>query len=99
QAPQVGTEATRILRGFDFDREPTEIVLPSGRTISFNYAQNGELSSVQDPSDTTTYAYDATTRQLASITSANGVVIEYLRDGPLVTRVKYSGLIEGRVDL
>ncbi len=83
----------------DADRDLTKVTRPDGKTIAFGYDTAGRLSSLTTPTQTINYAYDAKTGNIDSETSTSGEDIAYSYNGPLPIASKWSGRVNGSVDV
>ena len=85
---------------YDSADQLTKITYPSGKMVSYTYDSAGRISTVQDSAGTTSYAYDATTGLISSVTRPNGTRTLYTFDSNfLLTQIRHektdtSALIE-----
>ncbi len=69
---------------YNLDKQLTQIVLPDGQTVVFNYqATAGRLESVVLPNGQLSYRYDVTTGNLSTITAPDNSTLSYSYDGSL----------------
>lgn len=88
-APVLGGIGSSTIYHYDSDRRVTEKVLPSGRTVEFNY-QSGKnrLSSIETSRGVYEYGYSTDdAHEPASVRSPDGIKIQTAKDGYLVTRL------------
>ena len=90
-----GTNATVFT--YNFDKQLTQIARPDGQTVALNYDTGGRLDNVVIPRGTTTYAYDPTTGNLASITAPDTGTLTFAYDGSLLTGSTWAGAVAGSV--
>ncbi len=96
-----GTGATTF--AYDDDGVLTTVTRPD-ETVTFAYAASGRPSSValsvqSGPSATYTFAYDAATGLVTSVTGPGGAVNTYAYDGPLLTDVTWAGPVTGTLSV
>lgn len=82
---------------YNLDRQVTSIERPGGAVIDFAYDGGGRLASRTIPTGVDTYAYEATTGQLAAIDTSDGIGLAFTWDGLLPKSTTWSGPVRGRV--
>lgn len=70
---------------------------PDGQTIDPAYDSAGRLASITTATGATTFAYDPTTGDLASVTAPGGEILSYGYDGSLPTTTTWTGTVAGSV--
>jgi RHS repeat-associated protein len=90
-----GTGATSY--AYNADRDLTTVTRPDGQIINFAYDNAGRLSSTTTPTETISYAYDASTGNLSSASVAGGEALAYGYDGPLPTSSAWTGTVAGSI--
>jgi RHS repeat-associated protein len=90
-----GTNSTQYT--YNFDRQPTQIDLPDGTSITFGYDSAGRMGSVTIPRGTFQFGYDAATGNLSGVTAPGGIGLAYSYDGSLPTDATWSGSVAGSV--
>ncbi len=93
--PPVATASGATIYSYDADQEITTVTRPDGGIITFIYDSAGRPSSVVTPTSTITYAYSATTGNLASATSTAGESVSYTYNGSLPTESTWTGTVSG----
>ncbi len=84
--------------GYNLDREWVRTTLPSGKTIDGGYDNGGRLHDVTYPEAAVSMTYFDNTDRVGTLTRASAVdnqAIAYSYDGPLTTRVAFSGVANG----
>jgi RHS repeat-associated protein len=90
----------RTLYAYDLDKALTSITRPDGQSLQFTYDAAGRLTSQKlQPADTTlaSYAYDATTGKLSSITEKDGGILNYSYSGSLQTATSWKSSLANPV--
>jgi YD repeat-containing protein len=96
--PDLGIGNVATTYTYNADRQLTQVTRPDGQTITLNYELTGaRLSSLTDPRGQTTFAYNPTTGQVASIASPGGVGISFTYDGSLLLGTTWSGPVAASV--
>ncbi|MFN0061488.1 MAG: RHS repeat-associated core domain-containing protein [Myxococcaceae bacterium] len=94
-APATGTVST--LRDYDSDRALRRVSFPDGRAVGLAHdAASGRLASLTTSRTTVSTSFDAAGR-LSGLADSIGASLAYAYDGPLVTRVAWSGPVTGSV--
>ncbi|MDH5546605.1 MAG: peptidoglycan DD-metalloendopeptidase family protein [Gammaproteobacteria bacterium] len=94
--PQVvaGVNYTRYF--YNRDQDLTQVVRPDGQSIDFIYDNGGRLTTLDTPTEQTTYDYNPMTGQLRGVSNA-ATTLGYQYDGMLPTETSWSGDINGTV--
>jgi RHS repeat-associated protein len=95
-APALGQGEVAMRYVYNLDRQITQMVRPDSSVISFGYDGVGRLSTLTIPTATYTYAYNAGTGLVDSLT-ARGVALSYNYDGSLLTKTTWAGPVSGSV--
>jgi RHS repeat-associated protein len=82
---------------YNLDRQTTRIERPGGAVIDFVYDSGGRVASRTIPTGVDTYAYDATTGQLATIDTSDGIGLAFTWDGLLPKTTVWSGPVRGSI--
>jgi RHS repeat-associated protein len=90
-----GTGSTSYV--YNADRDLTTVTRPDGETVTVGYDSAGRQSSTTTPTETVTYAYDATTGNLSTASISGGEAIAYGYNGPLPTSSAWTGTVAGSV--
>ena len=96
-APPAVTGGGSTVYTFNPDRDLTKVTRPDGQVINYKYDTAGRLSSMNSPSATITYLYNATTGTLSKASVAGGEAIAYSYNGPLAIRSTWTGAVAGSV--
>ena len=92
-----GAVTTPTLYTYNADRQLTRIMRSDGQTVDIGYDSAGRQNSVTLARGTTSYAYDPTTGNLATINAPGGISLSYTYDGALLTGETWSGPVTGVV--
>jgi RHS repeat-associated protein len=82
---------------YNLDQQISSITRPDGKTITFSYDSAGRISSIATAANQTNYSYSTTTGLLASNTVVGGEALAYADNGPLLTKLAWSGPVVGSV--
>ncbi|MDP3980321.1 MAG: RHS repeat-associated core domain-containing protein, partial [Chlamydiota bacterium] len=82
---------------YNNDHQVDEINRPDGAVIDFIYDMGGRLQSITAPNTSTSYEYDSSTGNLATITGTANNTIDYTYDGSLLLSTTWDGEITGTV--
>ncbi|HED52388.1 MAG TPA: hypothetical protein ENI83_02410, partial [Gammaproteobacteria bacterium] len=91
-----GAGATRY--SHDLDRRVTRISRPDGVNLDFDYNDNGRLIGIRAGSDNITIDVNPTSDHINAVTAADGGILRFEHDGPLLIASEWSGDISGRVE-
>jgi RHS repeat-associated protein len=84
---------------WNLDKKPTTITRPDGATISFGYDPGQRPTSITSLRGTQTITWEPNKARVQRLTTPEGVLLDYLYDGPLVTRTTWSGTsVAGQVN-
>jgi RHS repeat-associated protein len=97
--PSVGTGSPATQYVYDLDRHLKTVTRPDGATLTYGYDTAGRLQTTAYPQGTLTFAYNASTGQLASRSPPNNEVLQYTYDGFLRNGVTWSGPVAGTLSL
>ena len=95
--PSVGAGTTTTLYRYNLDKQITQIERPDGQVIDFVYGFGNQLKNIILPRGIVSLDYDVTSGQLASMTAADGGVLNYTYDGFLALSQSWSGSVSGSV--
>ncbi len=95
--PAIGDAADPVRLFFNPSGHATGLVQPNGDAVTNTYDAAGRLAAVTLPQGQFLYAY-ATNGMLASAANPDGATVFYDTDGPLVTGMRWEGLITGSVE-
>jgi RHS repeat-associated protein len=95
-APNVGG-GNQTVYAYNLDRQLNTITRPDNQTLTFGYDSGARLSTLTIPGGNYTYAYDATTGNLSSITAPGGGTVSYTYDGSLLKQTTWAGTVAGSV--
>lgn len=98
--PDVGAGTNKTVYTYNFDKDLTNITHPDGQGLGFNYNSAAQLTNLSlTPANQIldSYAYDATTGKLATITTADGGTLSYTYNGSLLTQTAWAGAVAGSV--
>ena len=96
--PVAGSAPLAFHYAYNLDRQLTVIAYPNGTTVSLSYDNGGRLSQVLLPGvGAYSYAYNASTGQLSSITAPDNETLDESWDGFLNTQTQWSGAVPGTV--
>jgi RHS repeat-associated protein len=90
-----GTGATTYT--YNSDRQLTQVTRPDGKAVALTYDSGGKVSSQTIQRGTTSYAYDALTGNITTITAPDGGILSHTYDGSLVTGVTWQGAVQGNL--
>ncbi|HZY42095.1 MAG TPA: hypothetical protein VFF59_08855, partial [Anaerolineae bacterium] len=96
--PTAGAVITPALYTYNVDRQLTRITRPDGQLVDVGYDSAGRQNAVTTSRGTTSYAYDPTTGNPATISAPDGIGLAYDFDGALWTGATWSGSVTGRVN-
>jgi RHS repeat-associated protein len=82
---------------YNRDQQLTRVTRPDGSFLTPGYDAAGRLATFSTPDGSYTYDYAATTGKLVSVTAPHGETLTYTYDGPLPTRVNWSGTVTGSI--
>jgi len=82
---------------YNADRQLAQVDRPDGNTFKVGYDPAGRLGSLTFSRGTTTYGYNPTTGQLATITAPGGISLSYAYDGQLPTGETLAGPVGGAI--
>jgi RHS repeat-associated protein len=82
---------------YNQDVDIARFVRPDGIALAPTYDSAGRWASVTDGTETRTFAYDATSGRLSSITTAGGTTVSFSRDGFLLTDASWTGAVAGSI--
>ncbi|WP_081881022.1 RHS repeat-associated core domain-containing protein [Ghiorsea bivora] len=92
-----GTGATTYQ--YNLAKQLTSVTRPDGQSLSLAYDTGARLSTQTLPRGTVSYAYDAVTGHLSSITAPDGGTLSYTYDGFLPLSESWAGAIVGDVSV
>jgi RHS repeat-associated protein len=95
--PDVAAGSNSTLYQYNRDKQLTQIQRPDGQTIDYAYDTAGRTDSVTVPEGNYSYGYHPATGKLISITTPDGLVLDYTFSGALPTRTSWSGAVSGNV--
>ncbi len=88
----------RTVYRYNKDRQLTQIDLPDGSQVSYNYdTVKGRLNSIQAGSLRYDYHYNDATGELIKLTDAAGNEIAITPDGVLLDQLDYHGAVEAQM--
>ena len=94
-----GVTTPQTVYTYNLDKQLTTVTRPDGQSIALNYGTTtGLLDNMVIPAGNYTYAYDATSAQLSSITAPDAGVLSYSYDGFLLKNSTLAGDVTGSVD-
>ena len=93
--PDIGDGAPPLRSEFDQNGNLSKILRASGDTVAVSYDAFGRRSSMRTTEGLFTFAYDTVTGAVRVKSSPIGGSITETRDGPLPTRVAWSGGVSG----
>lgn len=96
--PTAGTVITPTLYTYNVDRQLTRITRPDGQLVDVGYDSAGRQNAVTISRGTTSYSYDPTTGNPATISAPGGIDLAYNYDGALLTGETWSGPVIGSVN-
>src|SRR2546423_55619 len=95
-APDVGG-GNQTLYAYNLDHQLTTITRPDRQALTFAYDSGARLSTLTIPGGVYTFAYNATTGKLSSLTAPGGGTLSYTYDGARVTQTAWAGSVAGSV--
>jgi YD repeat-containing protein len=87
----------QLFQLFNLDQQLTQVQRPDGQTIDYSYDSAGRTGSVTVPEGNYSYSYNTTTGKLASITTPDGLGLNYTFSGALPTQTSWTGSVTGNV--
>jgi RHS repeat-associated protein len=99
EPPDIGIGPVTTDYEWNLDLNPDRIVRPDSTAIEIGYDAGQRPISITSPRGSQTIQWEPNTGRIQRLTTPEGVALDYLYDGPLVTRTTWSGAgISGRVD-
>jgi RHS repeat-associated protein len=95
--PDVAAGSNSTLYRYNLDKQPTQVQRPDGQTIDYNYDSAGRIGSITVPEGNVSYSYNSTTGKLTSVTTQDGLGLNYTFSGALPTQTGWSGTVSGNV--
>ena len=95
--PNVGAGTNSTVYSYNLDKQLTKIHRPDGHEVDFGYDSAGRLSAKTVPEGNYTYGYHPTTGKLTSITTPDGLGLNYTYNGKLLTQTAWTGAVTGTV--
>ena len=95
--PPLLTVSGNTLYTYDLDKKISRITQPDGQLINFGYDAAQRLNIQTTPTGSTHYAYNAITGDLNHIATDEGEILDFTYDGPLLTKVAFSGAVVGDI--
>jgi RHS repeat-associated protein len=95
--PAAGIATPSTQYAYNLDKQLTKITRPDGQAVDFGYDTGGRLSTITIPNGTLSYAYQATTGNLQTLTATDGGTLNYAYDGSLLKQETWGGVVNGTV--
>ncbi len=99
EPPAVGAGTNSTLNSYNLDQQLTQVLRPDGLTIAYAYDTAGRPSIVTVPEGNYSYSYNPTTGKLASVTTPDGLGLNYTYTGALPTLTTWTGAVAGNVGM
>jgi RHS repeat-associated protein len=96
-SPAVGVQPNQSQYTYDADHELTLIRHADGTTTTFEYDLAGRPVARTTPRGRITYGYDASSGQMAAVSSPGGVLLSYAYDGALMTSSAMTGPVSASI--
>lgn len=96
-APDAGGGPAVTSFSYNAHQSLSQIARPGGETIAYGYDAGGRVATRTVAAGTTTFAYNATTGALASVTQANGDALALTFNGPFELSSTWTGTVAGNV--
>ena len=94
--PAIGEAAESVHLFFNQNGQTTGLLQPDGQAVTNAFDAAGRLTSVTLPQGQFLYSY-ASNGTLASAAHPDGATVFYTSDGPLVTGMRWEGVVTGSV--
>jgi RHS repeat-associated protein len=95
--PTVGAGTNSTLYSYNLDKQLTQVQRPDGLTMAFSYDTAGRPNTMTVPEGNYSFGYSPTTGKLASVTTPDGLGLNYTFTGALPTQTSWSGTVAGNV--
>ncbi|MCB9497506.1 MAG: hypothetical protein H6686_11525 [Fibrobacteria bacterium] len=94
-SPAVSSDSAPIARGYDLDKRPSWVALPTGDTLHLEYDAASRPTRLTTSNDTTIFSYDGSGRIDGFQRAGQGLSFQY--DGTLPLSESWSGAVLGSV--
>jgi len=93
--PSLGGGTTSTTYTYNLDRQMTSATRPDGQAVTIGYDSAGRQNALTTPRGTTSYAYSASTGNLATVNAPGGIGLSFSYDGVLRTGQTWTGPVAG----
>jgi|CXWL01.1.fsa_nt_gi RHS repeat-associated protein len=95
--PNISAGTNNTLYSYNLDKQLLQVQRPDGQTMGYTYDTAGRPSTMTIPEGNYIYSYNPTTGKLASVTTPDGLGLNYTFTGALPTETSWSGVVAGTV--